>query len=675
MRKTLNLIIGIIFTIISLYSFNIISYAELQIKGDGTVQSPYIIENEEQLIKLVTNEYPLSSHYKLNNDITLITKSWKPIGIDSNTVFTGVFNGNGHKITNLNVEVNSFENIGLFFKNSGTISNLTVQTGSTGIIGNKYTGIIASSNSGTINNCSVSGLIFTQNTSDKDASLGGIVGINTGTISNCESNVKIRNGNTRTGGIAGYSENTISNCKFNGSADDLDTHYFGGIVGYLKGMVTKCASSGTIDSFLDYAGGVVGYAESGTISICSNNADIKNKRNTHDSYTGGLIGFNENANIENCFSIGSIICENTTPYNTYVGGFVGSNSSGNYIKNSYCIGIVSGKTANAFSNGTSKLYENCFYNKSIQNTTESSAYGLANEQMKDVENCKTNFTFWDFNNIWEIDQTINNGYPHLRSIDIPITKISFSEESITLSVGETIKLTVSILPEGSTNKTLTFTSSDADIVSVNSNGNITAKNIGTATITAQSSNGISAECTITVIASGTESLIFKIDDISTLTGQEIIVPIRLLAGNSQGISSFEFDIKYDSEYLIPTEISNGNLFNKINQHIDSNADTINVSGASSTNIQGNGIIAYLKFNVKSDMKSTESNLMAYAKNLTFLNNGIQKNLKSITYNGIVSIKKFLPGDVDDSGNLTAADASLILQKVLDKNSTFPIDKK
>ena len=68
-------------------------------------------------------------------------------------------------------------------------------------------------------------------------------------------------------------------------------------------------------------------------------------------------------------------------------------------------------------------------------------------------------------------------------------------ESITISgnsevaKGETITLTAVIIPTDTTNKTITWTSSNTSVATVDSNGRVTSINAGTATITATTSNG------------------------------------------------------------------------------------------------------------------------------------------------------------------------------------------
>ena len=71
-------------------------------------------------------------------------------------------------------------------------------------------------------------------------------------------------------------------------------------------------------------------------------------------------------------------------------------------------------------------------------------------------------------------------------------------DSITLKVGETYRLVPVIKPNNNTETKVTWKSSDSNIASVSSKGLVSAKKIGTATITAKLENGKKATCKVTV---------------------------------------------------------------------------------------------------------------------------------------------------------------------------------
>ena len=83
--------------------------------------------------------------------------------------------------------------------------------------------------------------------------------------------------------------------------------------------------------------------------------------------------------------------------------------------------------------------------------------------------------------------------------EIAITGISLNKSTTSLTEGESETLTATIAPSNATgDKTVKWSSSNEAVVAVDSNGKVTAKKAGTAVITATSSNGKSASCTVTV---------------------------------------------------------------------------------------------------------------------------------------------------------------------------------
>ena len=83
--------------------------------------------------------------------------------------------------------------------------------------------------------------------------------------------------------------------------------------------------------------------------------------------------------------------------------------------------------------------------------------------------------------------------------EIPITEISLDKSSATLTEGETTTLVATVLPENTTDsKSVSWRSSNSEVATVDANGTVTAKRAGTAVITATSTNGKTAGCTVTV---------------------------------------------------------------------------------------------------------------------------------------------------------------------------------
>lgn len=79
---------------------------------------------------------------------------------------------------------------------------------------------------------------------------------------------------------------------------------------------------------------------------------------------------------------------------------------------------------------------------------------------------------------------------------IIVSSVTLSKTSVSLKVGETITLEAKVNPDDATDKMVSWTTSDATVATVD-NGVVTAKKVGTATITAKAGDK-TATCTITV---------------------------------------------------------------------------------------------------------------------------------------------------------------------------------
>ena len=97
---------------------------------------------------------------------------------------------------------------------------------------------------------------------------------------------------------------------------------------------------------------------------------------------------------------------------------------------------------------------------------------------------------------------------------VAVESIELNKKTLPLAVGEEEKLIATVLPEGATDKTVTWSSSNKNIADVDQDGKVTAVAVGTATITAKAGD-IEAKCEVTVTAgkpsieiSGSTTIIF-----------------------------------------------------------------------------------------------------------------------------------------------------------------------
>ena len=247
-------------------------------------------ERDDHIIRDAEDLYNVRLHPHCNfvfaNDVDLSEAypNWEPIGelkrIDdwwygtyyepTENVFTGDMNGNGHKVTGLNVGTLKSYN-GLFTYSSGTIRNLTVEDAV--VNAHSVSGILVGWNVGTIENCTVSGTVTAGDPLQNIWQVGGIVGDNdtNGVIRGCASFADV------SGNPFGYPYQTVH-------------YYYGGIAGSNSGTVTDSYSIGTIKGAR--AGGLIGL-NNGDVSNCYTVSTVYAQTDSFgniDTYTHPSIG-------------------------------------------------------------------------------------------------------------------------------------------------------------------------------------------------------------------------------------------------------------------------------------------------------------------------------------------------------------------------------------------------
>jgi len=84
---------------------------------------------------------------------------------------------------------------------------------------------------------------------------------------------------------------------------------------------------------------------------------------------------------------------------------------------------------------------------------------------------------------------------------VSVTGVTLNKTTLSLTEGDTSKLTATVAPSNATNKEVTWVSSNTSVATVDTNGNVKAVKAGTATITVTTKDGNhKASCTVTVTA-------------------------------------------------------------------------------------------------------------------------------------------------------------------------------
>ncbi|MCI6725753.1 MAG: hypothetical protein MR446_04820 [Bacteroidales bacterium] len=244
--------------------------------GNGSWANPYQIANAAQLAWFrdwVHGTYTpaegetatkhATACAKLTADIDMSTVcsgaigSWKPISRDDFR-WCGTFDGNGHTLSNLYVNMTT-EGAGMFgFTENCTIKNITFS--GVNITGGDYTGIIGYFNKGSVTNVTVTDGVITGK-----SVVGGICGHSSfgSTISHCTNHAQVT-GKSSVGGISGRIQGSISHCANYGNVEG--DRSVGGIIGFGHGYGTNTTlanvmSTGNVTetSSSNTAGMVVGY--------------------------------------------------------------------------------------------------------------------------------------------------------------------------------------------------------------------------------------------------------------------------------------------------------------------------------------------------------------------------------------------------------------------------------
>ena len=248
-------------------------------------------------------------YFKLTSDLTFSST----FSLNSSPFFQGHLNGDGKSISF--VPNQTFG--GLFSSiDYGSVDNLNIIiTDSPSLDGTHLLGMLsAKSMEASISNCTVSSIsdyvVLTIESSETQL-VGGLVGEATNTtISSCTNNLKITSDVARVGGIAGKADGTIMYCTNNA---ELSGAYVGGIMAEGAATITNCLNTGRISCSDVYAGGISG--SGGNISTCMNIGEISA---TGTKKAGGIVGNAESATVTNCANYGAF-----TSFSSNMGGIAG----------------------------------------------------------------------------------------------------------------------------------------------------------------------------------------------------------------------------------------------------------------------------------------------------------------------------------------------------------------
>lgn len=282
--------------------------------GDGSSESPFLITTAEELKWYANyvngqsgdNVVHTTACAQLVNDIDLSTVcgegkgNWTPIAkygiytLKGEHYFDGVFDGNGHTISNLYINDQNGSNLGLF----GYVTPTTKKT--------------------SVKNLKMANVQIVGKTDIAAVCTSGF-------------NATFENIEVISGSIAGFSDiYGISGCR--GSAKNCinradvtaSSYNVAGVISTIQDEVSNCSNYGKITTGTGQAGGIAGGNDGLAILInCANYGEIHvtGTVNSTDCAVGGLLGSPWNIEISNCANFGNIYL---TEQSELVGVIVGT---------------------------------------------------------------------------------------------------------------------------------------------------------------------------------------------------------------------------------------------------------------------------------------------------------------------------------------------------------------
>ena len=310
----------------------------LSFEGKGTAEEPYLIKTAEDLCQLssavnyeakyVSNRMALNGvHFKQTADIDMWdVPNFDPIGFNvNNSPFCGIYDGDGHCISNLTVARRGNDDAGLFGKigKTGAVRNLKIHKANVSTQLKNRVGVLAAQSEGVVENITV-----TESTvSGGNLNIGGIIGSFKGSLKNSSFTGTV-SGKKYLGGLIGVGWGQISDCESRADIYVQDkTSFAGGAVGSLTGdsvvMKNVVAGGYIVDPYGSASiGGIAGLLQYCRLEGSTFIGHVYSKApagTTSTASVGGIAGAVCAAKISDCLMSGRV----ESPDAVNIAGLVG----------------------------------------------------------------------------------------------------------------------------------------------------------------------------------------------------------------------------------------------------------------------------------------------------------------------------------------------------------------
>ena len=261
--------------------------------GEGSESAPWEICSAMALNQVgyypqfLTDHFELTAHIDLNE----LEEDFFIIG-NSETPFSGIFDGSDFTISNLEILVDHDE-AGLFglIDEDAQVRSLLLENAL--VSGNNYVGSVAGRALGSLADIETSGSVTGNNR------VGGLVGSSEFSIDSVKSTVEVEASGEMVGGLVGLNHGEISNAKSMGSVGGGPTEV-GGLIGVNSGTISQSVATGDVEGNSE-VGGLIGSNDSHVTTSYATGAV------TGTTNVGGLIGRHQNAGeLTQSYSTGAV---------------------------------------------------------------------------------------------------------------------------------------------------------------------------------------------------------------------------------------------------------------------------------------------------------------------------------------------------------------------------------
>ncbi len=541
---------------------------------------------------LLTNDIDLTDWITDENG----GKGWIPVG-GNDDVLSGTFDGGGHTVSGLWTLYDAWQNGGLFAgcAAGGIVKELNVVTASGGVSCSENSGGIAGSNAGTIMQCTVKGKIgdgknaggiagrntgsvigcrFAGEVTSAASSsyVGGIIGYNTGTVTICKSEGGVSSAaqSAQVGGIVGYnsgSTSVVSDCESLMAVEASGSSaYGGGVAGYNYGSVTRCIASGDVTGYS--VAGVCGYNSGSdarvTACVAANRSITATKGGLR--VLGGYSSDGQTPGMEDNYALKTMaVSVNGVPQVIYDDPVNGTAKSELVLKGAALYkdmdwdmdgvwGIDEGNTFPYLRVHFIMVSEVDIDTEDVEVMVGDSLQLTAVLLPDDATNRSVSWS----SSKPEVAEVTEDGKAKALSVGTAVIRavavdgsgasdsccitvnpkkaenVTIDRTEVELEIGSTCTLNATAEPEYAADRSVTWTSSDESVATVDAEGVVTAVSIGTATVTATTNDGtgLSASCMVTVKPKRVESISLDREELTMDDGTKERLTVTVLPENA-----------------------------------------------------------------------------------------------------------------------------------------------